>query len=54
MLFGRLYLCFFGETHVFKVAQISASPGLCEQDIGYVMGGREVGTMNAGGEGTVI
>ena len=47
-------LCFFGETHVFKVAQISASPGLCEQDIGYVMGGREVGTMNAGGEGTVI
>ena len=27
-----------------------ASPGLCEQDIGYVMGGREVGAMNAGGE----
>ena len=31
-----------------------ASPGLCEQDIGYVMGGREVGAMNAGGEGSGI
>lgn len=31
-----------------------ASPGLCEQDIGYVMDGREVGAMNAGGEGSGI
>ena len=36
-------LCFFGEIHIFKVVQISASPGLCEQDIGYVMGGWRLG-----------